>query len=379
MNNIYLKGLLLLLLTGTFSSVSAQIYSNVFTGVSACPTPGNIPTVATNASGTVVSRNTITCMAASNVLNSSTLNNTATVNENSYIEFSVTPDVGYQLNITSLSFFIQGSITAPNQLEVRYSTDGFATSTSWGAAPKTVTAPGLNNAWDFDDISTTAGETVTFRFYPYGIQRSDLGTARASASGTIRFDNIILNGTVFNPMPVKLISFQGNFDQNKILLKWQTAWEEQNVGFEIQQSADAVNFENAGFVKGNSTIKSSSNYEFSYPASFSDKIYYFRLKQLDIDGHFEYSRIISIKSSDIRKQGSYIYPNPNRGNFTLSSAETALKDIKLFDKTGREINIQSAQTDHPDVFEIRAKNTLQPGLYYLRIAGKDNPVNVLIE
>ncbi|SEJ14963.1 Por secretion system C-terminal sorting domain-containing protein [Dyadobacter koreensis] len=378
MNNIYLKGLLLMLLANAFSSASAQIYSNVFTGSSSCPTPGNLPTVATNASGTVVTRNTITCMAASNVLNSSTLNNTAAINESSYIEFSVTPDIGYQLNITSLSFFIQGSITAPNQLEVRYSSDGFATSTNWGAAPKTVTSPGITNVWDFDDISTIAGETVTFRFYPYGTQRSDLGTTRASASGTIRLDNIILNGTVLNPMPVKLITFQGSSNKNTITLKWQTAWEEQNEGFEIQQSTDAVNFEKVGFVTGNSTTKSSSNYEFSYPVSFSDRIYYLRLKQLDIDGRFEYSKIISLKSSDSEKDEDYIYPNPSRGNFTLSSSRARSEHLKLFDRTGREINIQTFQTDHDDVFKIQVKNTIQPGLYYLRIADKENPVKVLI-
>ena len=317
-------------------------------------------------------------MPAANVLNSSNLNNTAAVNEDSYLEFSVTPDAGYQLNITSLSFFIQGSITAPNQLEVRYSKDGFATSTSWGSAPNTVTSPGLTNVWDFDDISTTAGETVTFRFYPYGTQRSNLGTTKASASGTIRLDNIILNGTVVNALPVKLSSFQGNFDQNTIFLKWQTASEEQNEGFEIQQSTDAVNFEKVGFVAGNSTTQSNSNYEFSFPAIFSDRIFYFRLKQLDIDGHFEYSRIISLRFSDTKKEG-YIYPNPNRGHFTLLSPKTSPEDIKLFDKTGKEINIQSVQTDHNNVFEIRTKNTLQPGLYYLRIADKENPVKVLIE
>ncbi|MCF2446022.1 T9SS type A sorting domain-containing protein [Dyadobacter sp. CY345] len=380
MKNIYLKGLLLLLLSGIFTTeTTAQIYYNDFMGTSACPTPGNLPTVATNASGTVVTRNTMTCMAAANVLNSSTLNNTAAINENSYIEFSVTPDVGYQLNVTSLSFFIQGSITSPNQLEVRYSTDGFATSTSWGAAPNTTTSPGATNVWDFNDFSTTSGETVTFRFYPYGTQRSDLGTTRASASGTIRFDRITLNGTVINPMPVKLISFEGSYEQNTILLKWQTAWEEQNEGFEIEQSEDAVNFENVGFVKGNATTKSSSDYEFSYPAPVLGKINYFRLKQIDIDGHFEYSRIISLKSIHSLRDQYFVFPNPNNGNFILSSPKTTSDDIKLFDKTGREIDLQFLKTDDHDTFEIRTKDAHQPGLYHLRISGKETSIKVLIE
>lgn len=378
MKNIYLKGLLLLLLINTFPSATAQIYSNVFTGASACPTPGNIPTVAANASGTVLTRNTITCMAASNVFNSSTLNNTAVINDNSYIEFSVKPNDGYQLNITSLTFFIQGSITSPNQLEVRYSTDGFATSTSWGLAPNTVTSPGATHVWDFNDFSINSGDSITFRFYPYGTQRSDLGAAKASASGTIRLDNIILKGDVFNPMPVKLISFEGSHSQNTILLKWKTAWEEQNEGFEVQESTDAINFEHIGFVKGNTTTKSNSNYEFSYPEIPSGKMHYFRLKQLDINGHFEYSRIISVKSADNKQNENFIFPNPNTGNFTLMSSTATPGNIRLFDKIGREIDLHSIQTDNKNNFEVRSKSTILPGLYYLRIQGQENPVKVLI-
>jgi hypothetical protein len=78
-------------------SAFGQLYSNTFTGASACPTPGNMPVVAPNATGTTMVRNTLTCMAAANVFNSSTLNNTAVINDNSYIEFSVTADYGYQI------------------------------------------------------------------------------------------------------------------------------------------------------------------------------------------------------------------------------------------------------------------------------------------
>lgn len=375
MKNIYLKGILFILLIRT--AAFAQIYSNTFTGPSACPTPGNIPTLAANASGTVVTRNTITCTAASNVFNSTNLNNTAAVKDNSYIEFSVTPDAGYQLNITSLSFFIQGSITAPNQLEVRYSTDGFATATSWGAAPNTVTSPGGTRVWDFADFSTTAGETVTFRFYPYGTQRSDLGTTNASATGTLRLDNIILNGTVIAPMPVKLSSFEGSYSPNTFLLKWQTAWEYQNEGFEIQYSTDAVNFKKAGFVKGHQTANTSSKYEFAYSGIMSGKTYYFRLKQLDTDGHFEYSRIISLSSET--QNENFVFPNPNKGHFSLSSPGLTADNVKLFDKTGQEIGIRSVQHDGSNTLEVCAKNTIQPGLYYLSISGTEKTVKVLIE
>ncbi|QLH46809.1 MAG: hypothetical protein HWD58_14955 [Bacteroidota bacterium] len=196
MKQLFRIVLFLLPFAFTGPGVDAQnLYLNQFTGVSACPTPGNIPTVATNATATVLTRNTITCTPTANVFNSTTLNNTASINPASYIEFTVTPDPGYVLNVTSLSFFRQGSNTAPNQLEVRYSTDGFASFTSWGAAPLT-TNPGSAATWDFTDFTTTPGQTVSIRFYPYGTQRTDLASGTAATTGTLRLDDVTLLGNV---------------------------------------------------------------------------------------------------------------------------------------------------------------------------------------
>jgi hypothetical protein len=188
-----LSAILALLLISNLSF--GQIYLNNFTGTSACPTNGNVPTMATNSTGSAVSRNTITCNATANVFNSTTLNNTAAVSLTSYIQFSATANAGYQLDVTSVSFFRQGSNSAPNQLEVRYSTDGFATSTAWGAAPNTP-ASGNIITWDFTDFSTPIAGTVTFRLYPYGTQRVDLTAPAASATGTFRIDDVTINGTV---------------------------------------------------------------------------------------------------------------------------------------------------------------------------------------
>ena len=171
-----------------------QIYVNQFTGASACPTNGNTPTMATNSTGTAVSRTTITCNNTANVFSSTTLNITSSISNTSYIEFSATANSGFILNLTSISFFRQGSNSAPNQMEVRYSTDGFSTSTTWGSAPITPTT-GTTATWDFTDFSTGNGGTVTFRIYPYGTTRCDLGST-ASSTGTFRVDDVTINGTV---------------------------------------------------------------------------------------------------------------------------------------------------------------------------------------
>ncbi len=181
--------------TGLTASITdTVIYSNAFTGASLCPTNGNVPTMAANATGTPVTRTTITCNATANVFNSTTLNTTASLSATSYIEFSATATAGNVLNVNSVSFFRQASNSAPNQMEVRYSTDGFATSSTWGAAPVSPTT-GTVATWDFPNFTTANGGTVTFRVYPYGTTRADLGSP-AVATGTFRLDDVTIYGTV---------------------------------------------------------------------------------------------------------------------------------------------------------------------------------------
>jgi hypothetical protein len=181
-------------------TIETALYLNQFTGTSACPTQGNVPTVVANMSGAIATRSTVTCALLANSFSSTTLNNTATLNNNSYIEFSATANSGYRLNLTKLSFLRSGSGTCPNQLEVRYSTDGFATSTSMNNLVLTTTAS-TTLTWDFADFNTAVDGTITFRVYPYGTQRADLAGGAAASSGTFRIDDVIIYGAVLLPPP----------------------------------------------------------------------------------------------------------------------------------------------------------------------------------
>ena len=181
--------------------VETALYLNQFTGaVSACPTQGNVATVAANTTGAIATRAIVTCAQLANFFSSTTINNTASINNNSYLEFSATAAAGYRLNLTKVSFVRSGSGTCPNQLEVRYSTDGFATSSAMSnSALTTTTATTLT--WDFADFNTPLAGTITFRLYPYGTQRADLAGGAAASTGTFRIDDATIYGTVVVPPP----------------------------------------------------------------------------------------------------------------------------------------------------------------------------------
>ncbi|MBK7945586.1 MAG: hypothetical protein IPJ85_09870 [Flavobacteriales bacterium] len=178
------------------NGVSAQLFTQAFTGASSCPTPGNTAIPLSGATVSAFTRNTITCTAAGNVLNSTTLNVTASRNDNSYIEFNITADGSRALNLTSLSFFRQASATAPNSLIVSYSTDPVPAnfnSTRVDMAVSTNPTSGTTLTWTFPSpIITGLGGMVTFRFYPFGTTRAD-GGSPAVATGTFRLDDAALS------------------------------------------------------------------------------------------------------------------------------------------------------------------------------------------
>jgi hypothetical protein len=203
---------LLLLFSYLILSISSfgQLTSNTFTGASACPTNGNTFSAVTNATVAPMSRNTAICSQTANVFSSTTLNNIASRNDNSYIEFSITANSGFGLNLTSLSFFRQGSNTAPNSLVVSYSTDpnpANFNATRIDMPISTTANPGSVLTWTFASaIVTTAGGKATFRFYPYGTTRVDLTATAASSSGTFRVDDVSVFGSVVNLTPTLTIT-----------------------------------------------------------------------------------------------------------------------------------------------------------------------------
>lgn len=108
-------------------------------------------------------------------------------------------------------------------------------------------------------------------------------------------------------LPIELLYFSGKLENGKSLLEWATATETQNKGFEIEKSNDAVDFQNIGFVPGHGSTTSSQYYHFE-DRSFDGAAYY-RLRQIDEDGHFQYSKIIYL-SEESGHGDIDIYPNP---------------------------------------------------------------------
>lgn len=137
-------------------------------------------------------------------------------------------------------------------------------------------------------------------------------------------------------LPVELISFTGRNKGAINQLFWTTASEDNNAGFDLERSSNGYDFEQIGFVPGNGTTAINTDYSFKDDNPLVGHNYY-RLKQVDLDGAFEYSSIVSLEQQTSSIASLLVYPNPSNGRFTLKiqNPDAAAASVKLMDITGR--------------------------------------------
>ncbi len=169
---------------------------------------------------------------------------------------------------------------------------------NWGELQKIV-ASDREGADDFGwSVATTGSYTLIGAFQ----EDHDMNGANflSDAGSAYIFENSV-------PVPVELTYFKGKATTEGNLLQWETASELNNEGFYIERSANSRDWETLDFQQGNLTTFEIQNYTYLDNTAPIDA--YYRLKQVDTDGAFEYSNIVNITREStiplIR-----LYPNP---------------------------------------------------------------------
>jgi hypothetical protein len=155
-----------------------------------------------------------------------------------------------------------------------------------------------------------------------------------------------------DPVPVELVFFTAEVMKNNVVLKWRTATETNNSGFEIERyrviskfEIRNLNFEQIGFVKGKGTTTEVQDYTLT-DWNVAPGNYVYRLKQIDYNGTFTYSDIVEIEiDPPFEFSLEQNYPNPFNPiteirysiPVTLSEVEGSLVTLKVYDILGNEI------------------------------------------
>lgn len=138
-------------------------------------------------------------------------------------------------------------------------------------------------------------------------------------------------------LPIELISFEGACINEETNLFWETASENNNAYFTIENSSDAITWNTIQTISSHGNSNKKQNYSFAYNTESSA---YYRLKQTDWNGLYKYSQVIYIQSCDSRENSHItLYPNPSQGiiNLYFSEAQNSLYQIEVFNSIGEKM------------------------------------------
>jgi hypothetical protein len=174
-----------------------------------------------------------------------------------------------------------------------------------------------------------------------------------------------------NIVPVELVSFTSFVEGNNVTLSWSTATELNNRGFEIERSLNRIDWITIGFKEGKGTTTEPQQYSFSDNLSGvkSSRLYY-RLKQLDFSGSFEYSNILEIEIAPTAFSLSQNYPNPFNPSTKIKYSIPQSSDvvIKVFDILGNEAATLVNEQKTAGSYEIEFDASSFPsGVYFYQI------------
>jgi photosystem II stability/assembly factor-like uncharacterized protein len=178
----------------------------------------------------------------------------------------------------------------------------------------------------------------------------------------------------FNVVPVELTSFTAENVNDRIILSWATSSEINNSGFEIEKSQisnlKSQIWEKIGFVTGNGTTSEQKSYSFT-DENLSAGKYQYRLKQIDLDGSFEYSQIVEVDvAAPLVFYLEQNYPNPFNPSTTIkySIPTSEFVTLKVYDMLGSEVATLVNEEKPVGSYEFNfSAEELSTGIYFYKL------------
>ncbi|QIP11743.1 T9SS type A sorting domain-containing protein [Spirosoma aureum] len=274
---------------------------------------------------------------------------TTSCDQSKYAQFSIQPQGTARITLTSLSFACSRSSEGPQQLTVRSSVDGFnsdiySQTVSENYQIASITLSG--------DNFTNQTSEIIFRIY---------GCSPASSNGTLRLDQIQLNGQA---LPVSLVSFSAKPQGDQVQISWETAQERNADWFEVQRSNDLGEFITFGQIAAKGTTDQHHYYGFTDQRPL-DGANYYRLKQIDRDGQASNSKIVAVVMDEFTPSME-VLGNPIDGQMIrVTMRNMAKATFHLTTLAGHELPLET-DTQSDGSILLKPIQPLAPGIYLLR-------------
>jgi len=170
-------------------------------------------------------------------------------------------------------------------------------------------------------------------------------------------------------LPARFRSFSGalNTGDKNAELQWTVTNNSTVRSFVVESNIDGGGFVDAGIVSTNGNLKDDATYNFNYDIPFGTSSFVeFRIRMINQDGSYSYSRILRINAKQSLKTGITIAPNPVRGKFQMSitsSSDTQAK-ILFVDMQGRTVSVINQMLKKgTNIFAVETNENWQPGIY----------------
>lgn len=138
------------------------------------------------------------------------------------------------------------------------------------------------------------------------------------------------------PLPIMLVDLKATPDQQKVKIDWTTAYEKDNLLFEVERSLNGSHFTTIGYINGHGNSNDRQSYSF-YDEKPVTGVSYYRLKQVDIDRKANWSKTVSVMFG---KKGSQfiVYPNPaglNEFKIALVNQKNIKTEVDIYGTDGK--------------------------------------------
>lgn len=187
--------------------------------------------------------------------------------------------------------------------------------------------PSSFSVWFWMNNST---ESYVWSAFPTDIPNGS-GTQTANSkwffenTGTAQSPNSVSS----SPIPVELASFTAKAAGKNIVLNWATATEVRNSGYDIERSTNKINWTKIGYIEGHGNSNTPNEYSFTDKNLKAGK-YFYRLKQIDTDGSFEYYYTSEVDIKAIEKfELTQNFPNPFNPSTNIAYTITQAGNVKL--------------------------------------------------